>query len=153
MDPALAGATMTADAALTATAIATLFTPTATFTETPFPTYTPTETASPTPTPTATATQRPIAPPTATMAADNGAIFGSAFERILAAAGWVWFLVGVLVFFTVAGVMVGLGFRQQERQRYTLFDDAEPPPAPPLPSAPPPAKPADEDDHWPSSLP
>lgn len=153
VDPAVAGATMTADADLTATAIATFFTPTPTFTETPFPTFTPTETASPSPTPTATATQRPIAQPTATMVADNSLVFGTAFERILTAAGWIWFLVGVLVFFAAAGVVVGLGFRQREQQRYTLYDGVEPPLASPLPSTPPPAKPAEEDDHWPSSLP
>jgi hypothetical protein len=153
LDPALAAATMTTEADLTATAVATFFTPTPTFTETPFPTFTPTETASPSPTPTASATQRPIVSPTATAIADNRAIFGSAFERILAAAGWIWFLIGVLVFFAAAGIMVGLGFRQREGQRYTLFDRADSTSAMPPPTAPPLTKPTDEDDHWPSSLP
>lgn len=41
--------------------------------------------------------------------------------------GWIWFLMGSIIFFAVAGLFAGLTFRQQERQRYATAateDDA-----------------------------
>ncbi len=37
--------------------------------------------------------------------------------------GWIWFLVGSIIFFAVAGMFAGLGFRQQERGRYRIVDE------------------------------
>ena len=37
-------------------------------------------------------------------------------------AGWVWFLLGSLVFFTAAGVMAGVVLRYRDDERFTDFD-------------------------------
>lgn len=36
--------------------------------------------------------------------------------------GWIWFLMGSIIFFAVAGLFAGLTFRQQERQRYATAE-------------------------------
>ena len=43
-------------------------------------------------------------------------------DSIVMTATWIWFLVGTLVFFVVAGVLVGLAFWQNERHRFDLVD-------------------------------
>ena len=40
--------------------------------------------------------------------------------------GWIWFLVGSIIFFAVAGIFAGLTFRQQERHRYETAAEEEP---------------------------
>ncbi len=37
--------------------------------------------------------------------------------------GWLWFLVGSIIFFAVAGMFAGLGFRQRENRRYRIVDE------------------------------
>lgn len=150
LDPLLVAATQTTDAALTATALATLQPPTPTFTETPSPTPLPTDTATPTETPTATPTQRPIAAPTATAVTNYGTALPNMLQTMLTVAGWIWLALGVLAFFIAAGVVVGLGLRQRGQlpyQRRTLV----PPPTSTTASTR--ATPPPSDDNWPPSLP
>lgn len=158
-DFAVIAATQTADAAMTATADATLWTPTATETASPTPTDTPTASPTPTETPTPTITQRPVEPATPAPTQDAFSLFGQVANRVVVAAGWIWFLGGSLVFFVSAGIIVGLSFRRQQRQRFDLYDlGDEPstePPTNPQPSAATPARrsrPPDDYDNWPASL-
>lgn len=156
-DPVLLSATQTAEGALTATAQATLFTATPTATATPLPTNTATPTPTATSTATPTATQRAIEQPTATGTPDTTTLFAQIVDASFAAAGWIWFITGSLIFFVTAGVVAGLSFRRQERQRYRLSPSSNAPPNI-QPTAPtPPLRPerpaADEDEDWPTSLP
>ncbi|MCB0130298.1 MAG: DUF1080 domain-containing protein, partial [Caldilineaceae bacterium] len=75
------------------------------------------------PPPTATATQRPIGDVTPTPRPDSVLLLAKIIDATIAAAGWIWFLGGSLIFFTVAGVLAGLSFRSRERARYDLMDD------------------------------
>lgn len=122
-------------AALTATsaALSPLATPSPTESATPFPTQTvePTATVSPTAdaivivvtnTPEATPGVRPIELPPPAPTPDYLLIAARAFDSVIMTATWIWFAVGSLVFFVVAGVLAGLSFRQNERQRYDLLD-------------------------------
>ncbi len=161
IDNAAVAATQAAQAAAaTATGLALLTPPT------PFPaatpTMTPTLTATVTLTPTrpAVAAVRPIEYPTPTPAPDFLVLFAKIVDASIAAAGWIWFVCGSLIFFVTAGVLAGLGFRRQHRPRYALVDrddDFDDPyqtvaaPAP-VPSTRPARNPAD-DDYWPASLP
>lgn len=43
-------------------------------------------------------------------------------DSTLAAAAWIWFLCGSMVFFVVSGLIAGLYFRRQEQQRFQLFE-------------------------------
>lgn len=157
LDPFYVAATQTAMAAATETGIALAFPPTPAATETPSPTATetPSPTATPTPTPTATATMRPVeaaALPAAPMT--TFPLFTQVLDAAVAAAGWIWFLCGSLIFFVTAGILAGLGFRRQERRRYALVDaeidedtyeiDTTLTSLRPGPAA---------DDNWPASLP
>ena len=109
-------------------------------------------------------TQRPIITPTPTPTLDAGMLAARIVDSAIAAAGWIWFALGSLLFFTVAGILAGLSFRQQERQRYDLVDERDAEDAffaganlpdidtfspPDHPASPPPTPP----DDWPSSLP
>jgi len=111
-------------------------------TATPIPTETPVPTASPTETP----------PPAigagfpGGTVADAGGSFGGPRGQVTlgntngdylslvaatlatstATLGWLWFLVGSIIFFAVAGMFAGLSFRQQERRRYRMVDDFVP---------------------------
>ena len=42
------------------------------------------------------------------------------FDSIITAAGFIWFMVGTVIFFVVAGTIAGLSFRQQAEERYDL---------------------------------
>ncbi|MDQ3248093.1 MAG: hypothetical protein M3Q45_02680, partial [Chloroflexota bacterium] len=158
LDPFSVAATGTAAAAATATSIALFTSPT------PLPTATllpPTVTATSVITITATTipsamrplseTVRPLALPPPTQAPAVLPLFSRVLDATVAAAGWIWFLCGSLIFFATAGILAGLGFRRQERRRYALVD------APldvdedlfQVNLAPP----ADADDSWPASLP
>jgi hypothetical protein len=133
-------------------------------------------------TPTVGATPRPLdlpgegaAPPAAPSGA--GPFLASVFDATLAAAGLMWFAAGTVIFFGAAGIMAALVWRDAARNRarrraraYDLEPELpytssiEPPPAVP-PPAPPPAgvppaspaprarPPAQDDTHWPTSLP
>jgi hypothetical protein len=155
-DVAATAAQQTADAAVTATALAFLLTPSETptplptDTETATPTETPTGTPSPTETPTPTITQRPVELTTPAATADALSLFSQAAGAAVTAAGWVWFVGGTLVFFISAGIVAGLTFRQQERQRYWLSEVDSDRPAPPHTPA---TRPPEDDTSWPTSLP
>jgi len=171
MDPSFIAATQTTEAFMTETAVALLFTPTATGTDTPtptdtpMPTDTPSVTPTPTDTPTPTITQRPLESPTVTIKSDGAALFSTALNSAVAAAGWIWFAFGMMLFFVTAGVVTGLGIHNRSRRPiaydpYKLMADkgAEGSGATPSPSANsanpsnPPQSSA-TDDHWPASLP
>ncbi len=134
-----------------------VLTPTPTLTPIPLPTLAPTPTPTPAviyivvtdapgPSPTATA-----ALPVATPTPDYLLAAAKTFDAMVAAAGWIWFLTGSLVFFVTAGIVVGLFFRQQERRRYDLLltDDDLPPAPDPYGEL----GDDDEDEAWPSNLP
>ena len=147
----------------TAAALSPLETPTATPTPTPSPL--PLDTDAPaaealtvvvtnTPPPPGALAQRPIELPTPTSTPDVLLFAALAVDRTLLAAAWIWFALGSLVFFAVAGLVAGLSFRQAERRRFDLLktdaaalDDAGLMPPPPSP------KPPKGEDHWPDSLP
>ncbi len=114
-------------------------------------------TATFTPGPSPTATQRPIEPapqqpPPAPP--DRGLLAAEIFDATLASATWLWFVIGSVLFFISAGVVVGLGFWQRDRERFDLFEpdeevdllDFEPMSVPPPPHV-------DRRDDWPTSLP
>ena len=161
------------DATATAIAGSPLDGPTATWT--PLPTISPTMIvvvqATPTPEPTATPVeaavivppaagpQRPFNTPTPQPTPDLLLTAAEAFDKTLLAATWVWFMAGSLVFFAIAGVLAGLAFWRNERDRYTFVaryptgaelvaDDPFPTPPPPLRS-----ELDDELKDWPESLP
>lgn len=140
---------------------------------TPTPSLTPSRTPTPTPTPTPTVTptptMRPVVLPTGLPPADVAGIFGQVLGSTVASAGLIFLVTGALVFFGVAGAVVGMGFRSNSRSRYELFTleeefdegdgEAEPFDAPrraargpaPRPSGRTP--PSTADDQWPASLP
>jgi hypothetical protein len=92
---------------------------------------------------------------------DSISLFSQIVNASVAAAAWIWFAVGSLLFFTVAGIVAGLSFRQQEQRRYRLYEDAQrganvapAAPATPATTSRQSANPVSEDDdHWPASLP
>ena len=153
-----------------------ILTPEPTATETPTATLpaTPTETAGPTPTVTPIValvvvtntpipTQRPIEYPSPTPTADSVLFAAQVLDNFVAAAGWIWFLGGSLVFFVVAGIIAGLSFRRQERRRFDLeeadeterhdFWAEEKESSGPGGRRGAASAQADEDDDWPESLP
>ena len=69
-----------------------------------------------------TPTLRPITTPTLRPALDTLSVFGAVASRVITVAGWVWFLLGSLVFFTAAGVMAGVVLRYRDDERFTDFD-------------------------------
>jgi hypothetical protein len=87
----------------------------------PTATRVPSSTPSRTPSPTPTATVRPIEYPTATALPDFPSIFSNVLRSAMATLGVLWFLAGSLVFFGVAGIIAGVGFRQSERRRFHLY--------------------------------
>lgn len=108
--------------------------------------------------------QRPIVPPTPTTTPDFVMAAARTFDVAVTTLGWLWFLVGSLVFFVTAGIVAGLFFRQSEVNRYDLAesdywleeeapDDEYPPYAGPPPGPNPgrqTRQSADED--WPADL-
>ncbi len=167
LDAAAAQETLDAQSTLgaleTAAALSPLATPSATPTPTPSPpmpdTDTPTAEAlivvvTNTPPPPGALAQRPIELPTPTSTPDVLLFAALAVDKTLLAAAWIWFALGSLVFFAVAGLVAGLSFRQAERRRFDLLktDAAALDDAGLLPPPPPPRTPKGED-HWPDSLP
>lgn len=122
----------------------------------PIPSPTPSRTPSPTP----TATVRPIEYPTATALPDYPSIFSNVLRSAMATLGVLWFLAGSLVFFGVAGIIAGVGFRQSERRRFHLYtleeEEKEDVNDEDTGATPPPKKSrstTDDVNRWPSSLP
>ena len=66
--------------------------------------------------------QRPIEYPTPTTTPDFVMAAARTFDVAVATFGWLWFLVGSLIFFVTAGIMAGLFFRQSEARRYDLAE-------------------------------
>jgi hypothetical protein len=65
----------------------------------------------------------PLPPPGGNgTAGDYLALVATTLATSAATLGWLWFLVGSIIFFAVAGMFAGLGFRQQERRRYRIVD-------------------------------
>lgn len=94
--------------------------------------------------------QRPIQLPPPTPTPDMLMLAARAFDGMMLAAGWIWFVLGSLIFFTVAGVLAGLAFHQRERHRFDLYEREDYPPPPPLTTPPGPDAAGDD---WPASLP
>ncbi len=124
-------------AALDATATAVASSPLAAPTEIPSPTPAPSNTPAPATgmySPTAAVlvvvatetpppvTQRPVVLPPPAPTPDALLFAARTVDAMVMTATWIWFLVGTLVFFVVAGVLVGLSFRQNERRRFDLVD-------------------------------
>lgn len=112
------------------------------------------------------ATEPPLPQPPAALSEATGrevaGIFGRVTGSALVVATWLWLLVGSLIFFAVAGLVVGLGFRQSERKRFELYDLADEDadrdkvtlaPGSETPSARPSLRAAPSADEWPDSLP
>ena len=130
---------LTAEAAATQTSIAFFPLPTSPL---PLPFETPTPPLPPLPTPEATiAVESPtptplvaiVAPtaltgpsPTPAPIADYLNVVAGMLAVSTATLGWIWFLVGSIIFFAVAGIFAGLTFRQQERHRYETATEEEP---------------------------
>lgn len=119
-------------------------------------------------TPTATPLLLVLTPlPSPAAATGYLAVFSQVFQVSAATLGWLWFVVGSLVFFTVAGMFAGLGWSQRGRQGvYDMNERATPADegmrleasttqsfsiqSPAAPSAKPQAP--DDEDYWPASL-
>jgi hypothetical protein len=67
-------------------------------------------------------TQRPVQTPPPAPTPDALLFAAHTVDSIVMTVTWIWFLVGTLVFFVIAGVLVGLSIRQNERQRFDLID-------------------------------
>ena len=99
--------------------------------------------------------QRPIVTPTPTATPDFVMAAARTFDIAVTTMGWLWFLVGSLVFFVTAGVVTGLFFRQSEASRYELPEpdfwlEEEPQAGSRRPLSP---KGEDGADEWPADLP
>jgi len=118
--------------ALTAEAVATqnslAFLPTSplpTLSETPTLPLSPATVVVETPTPTtiaavvvATPSPLPLPPTTGEPLMDYLNLLAGMLAVSTATLGWIWFLMGSIIFFAVAGLFAGLTFRQQEHRRY-----------------------------------
>lgn len=163
---------LTVEAAATQTALAFMAPP---VTDTPMappviqsPLETPTPAITVIITPTATAVVLVLTPlPSPEAATGYLAVVSQVFQVSTATLGWLWFVVGSLVFFATAGMFAGLGWHQRGRQgvyemneRTTSADEGmrlEPSTtqsfsiqSPAAPSAQPQAP--DDEDYWPASL-
>lgn len=115
----------------TQTAIALAQPPTPSETWTPVPTEpVPTATVITATVVTATPDSAVIAPPpystlpTTTPAPVNDylGVAAQVFEISAATLGWLWFLIGSIIFFAAAGMFAGLGIRYRDRHRYAMYD-------------------------------
>lgn len=64
--------------------------------------------------------QRPVVLPTPTPTPDFVMAAARTFDVAVATMGWLWFLVGSLIFFVTAGIVAGLFFRQSEVNRFEI---------------------------------
>lgn len=98
--------------------------------------------------------RRPVVPPTPTATPDTLLFAAQTVDTIIAAAGWIWFLAGSLIFFVTAGVIAGLFFRQAESRRFDLHesyaDEWQPDPTAAPASG---RDPQPTEDEWPDHLP
>lgn len=99
--------------------------------------------------------QRPIEYPTPTHTPDFVMAAARTFDTAVTTLGWLWFLVGSLIFFVTAGVVAGLFFRQSEKSRFSLPEadywlEEEPPAGDPRTPSQRESRP---DDEWPADLP
>jgi hypothetical protein len=102
--------------------------------------------------------QRPIVYPTPTATPDLVMAAARTFDVAVATMGWLWFLVGSLIFFVTAGIVAGLFFRQSEVNRYDLPEpeywlEEEPPPDRPRTTPTTPTTGQGAEDDWPADLP
>ncbi|GIV78476.1 MAG: hypothetical protein KatS3mg050_2870 [Litorilinea sp.] len=98
-------------------------------------------------------TQRPVVYPTPTPTPDYLLLAARVIDAAVATAGWIWFLVGTLIFFAAAGIMAGLSFRQQEAHRFDLLEAAPPEDEEEWDADDEDVGPPEMDDNWPASLP
>lgn len=63
---------------------------------------------------------RPVVPPTPTPTPDYLLAAATAIDAMVAAAGWIWFLTGSLIFFLTAGVVAGFFLRYQGVEHFEL---------------------------------
>ena len=102
-------------------------------TETPTPPITPEASATPTETGLPAVALLPtdsidsgemVLPPSRNGTADDYLkLMAATFATSAATLGWLWFLVGSIIFFAVAGMFAGLGYRQRESRRYRIVDE------------------------------
>jgi hypothetical protein len=105
--------------------------------------------------------QRPIVYPTPTPTPDFVMAAARTFDVAVTTMGWLWFLVGSLIFFVTAGIVAGLFFRQSEARRYDLPEpeywlEEEPPQNPDSAQARTSSKSSTtgrSDEEWPADLP
>lgn len=64
--------------------------------------------------------QRPIVYPTPTATPDFVMAVARTFDVAVTTLGWLWFLVGSLIFFVTTGIVAGLFFRQADEKRFGL---------------------------------
>ncbi len=98
-------------------------------------------------------TQRPVVYPTPTPTPDYLLLAARVIDAAMATAGWIWFLLGTLIFFAAAGIMAGLSFRQQEAHRFELLEATPPEDDEEWGEDEEDVGPPDTDDNWPASLP
>jgi hypothetical protein len=99
--------------------------------------------------------QRPIDYPTPTATPDFVMAAARTFDVAVTTMGWLWFLVGSLVFFVTAGIVAGLFFHQSEVSRYELVEpeywlEEEPPDNRMQPAS---RMAQSDDEDWPADLP
>jgi hypothetical protein len=107
--------------------------------------------------------------PLPTPTVDNGylGITAQVFQVSTATLGWIWFLVGSIVFFAAAGMFAGLGWQRRSRKQvgdYDMSDMSDMNRAPAEPAIPDrtrnrqspntqsPNTQSPDEDHWPTSL-
>ncbi len=106
-------------------------------------------------------TPRPIEPPTPVPPVGQGSLLGQVLGSAVRAAFWLWFLIGSIVFFAIAGLIFGLSMARQPEEPYALLDADDladldqllPPERGGGPAAPGGATTVADDDNWPASLP
>jgi hypothetical protein len=107
-------------------------------------------------------TPRPIEPSTPLPPVGQGSLLGQVLGSAVRAAFWLWFLIGSIVFFAIAGLIFGLSMARQPEEPYALLDADDltdldqllpPPEQGGGPAAPAGATNVADDDNWPASLP
>jgi hypothetical protein len=99
--------------------------------------------------------QRPIVYPTPTATPDFVMVAARTFDIAVTTMGWIWFLVGSLIFFVTTGIVAGLFFRHSETHRFELTEpDYRLEEVPAADHQRPPSRTEHSiDDEWPAELP